>query len=215
METGAEAMPVPDRLRWRSRGATSGVDARSVPVADAVLIARVADGDPAALAALYSRYGARLLAFLERYAGDRMTAEEILQDTLLAVWRSAHRYARRSGVSTWLFGIARRQAHNRLRVRSPELVPLDGVAARWADPAPGPAEWALANLRAGTIAEAFAALAPHHREVLALAFAARLRHREIAEILGVPVGTVKSRLHHARASLGRALADRGYAEEVP
>ena len=143
-----------------------------------------------------------------------MVAEEILQDTLLAVWRSAHLYAGRSSVRTWLFGIARRQAHNRLRVRSPEQVPLDRLAGR-ADPAPGPAEWALAAAQREAIAEAFDALALQHREVLALAFAARIAHREIAEILDVPVGTVKSRLHHARAALARVLADRGYAEELP
>src|SRR5262245_11606512 len=120
MDTGAEAMPVPDRLRWRSRDATSDAGDPPAPVADEVLLGRVAGGDPAALAALYSRYRVRLFGFLERYARDRMLAEEILQDTLLAVWRSAHLYAGRSSVRTWLFGIARRQAHNRLRVRSPE-----------------------------------------------------------------------------------------------
>jgi hypothetical protein len=72
-----------------------------VPVADEVLVRRVADGDTAALAALYSRYRVGLFGFLERYAGDRMLAEEILQDTLLAVWRSAHAYAGRSSVRTW------------------------------------------------------------------------------------------------------------------
>ena len=215
MDTGADAMPVPDRLRsrWRSRGtATDAGDPASA--ADDVLLARVAGGDAAALAALYRRYGSRLFGFLQRYAGDRMVAEEILQDTLLAVWRSAPRYAGRSGVRTWLFGIARRQAHNRLRVQEPQQLPLDDVAG-WADPAPGPAEWAIANAQGAAIAEAFDALAPQQREVLALAFAARMPHGEIAEVLGVPVGTVKSRLHHARAALARSLADRGVVEELP
>jgi RNA polymerase sigma-70 factor (ECF subfamily) len=143
-----------------------------------------------------------------------MLAEEVLQDTLLAVWRSADAYAGRSSVRTWLFGIARRQAHNRLRARSPEQVPLDRVAG-WADPAPGPAELALAAAHREVIVEALDQLALQHRAVLALAFAARITHREIAEILGVPVGTVKSRLHHARAALARELADRGYVEEMP
>jgi hypothetical protein len=84
-------MSVPDRLRlrWRSRAAASDVGDLLV-MADEVLLLRVADGDPAALATLYSRYGGGLFAFLRRYTGDRMVAEEILQDTLLAVWRSAH-----------------------------------------------------------------------------------------------------------------------------
>jgi RNA polymerase sigma factor (sigma-70 family) len=143
-----------------------------------------------------------------------MLAEEILQDTLLAVWRSADRYAGRSSVRTWLFGIARRQAHNRLRLATPRQEPLEQLAGQ-ADPAPGPAEWALAAARREAIVEALDTLALHHREVLALAFAARITHREIADVLGVPVGTVKSRLHHARAALVRQLAERGYAEELP
>jgi RNA polymerase sigma-70 factor (ECF subfamily) len=216
MDTSADAMPVPDRLwlRWPSPEAASSVDDPSVSEADVVLVGRVAGGDTAALAALYRRHADGLFAFLRQYARDRMVAEEILQDTLLAVWRSAHLYAGRSGVRTWMFGIARRQAHNRLRVHEPRKLPLDGLAG-WADPAPGPAEWAIASAQRAAIADAFAVLAPHHREMLALAFAARLPHREIAEILGVPVGTVKSRLHHARAALHRALADRGYVEEMP
>jgi RNA polymerase sigma factor (sigma-70 family) len=73
----------------------------------------------------------------------------------------------------------------------------------------------LPTRRGAALADAIDALAPQHREVLALAFGAQVPHREIAEILGVPVGTVKSRLHHARAALARAMADRGYVEEMP
>lgn len=212
MDAGADAMPVPERWRWRVREAAGGAgDPSGSAVADEVLLGRVADGDVGALAALYRRYAARLLGFLQRYARDRMLAEEILQDTLLAVWRSAHRYAGRSGVRTWLFGVAWRQAHNRLRSERSDQVPLDGIADR-ADPAPGPAEWAIARAQSEAIADAVDALALHHREVLALAFAATMPHQEIAEILGVPLGTVKSRLHHARAALARALAERGYVE---
>jgi len=209
MDVGA--IPMPDRLRLpvgsRSPGAVTAA-AHPASDADGTLLRHVAEGDAAALAALYRRYGRRLFGFIQRYAGDRMVAEEILQDTLLAVWRSAHLYAGRSSVRTWLFGIARRQAHNRLRVRRPEQVPLDAVAD-WADPSPGPAEWVVAGAQSAAIAEAFDTLAGQHREVLALAFAGRLPHSEIAEILGVPIGTVKSRLHHARAALARTLADRG------
>lgn len=208
---------MPDRLRLpvgsRSPGAVPA-GACQGSVADETLVRQVAEGDAAALAVLYRRYGTRLFGFLQRYAGDRMLAEEILQDTLLAVWRSAGGYAGRSSVRTWLFGIARRQAHNRLRGHRPEQVPLDAVADL-ADPSPGPAEWAVARAQSAAIAQAFDTLAGQHREVLALAFAGRLPHGEIAEILGVPVGTVKSRLHHARAALARTLADRGEADRAP
>jgi len=209
-------MPASDRLRlrWPSAKAASGVEDPSVSEGDVALVGRVAVGDASALAALYRRHADGLFAFLQQYVRDRMVAEEILQDILLAVWRSAHMYAGRSGVRTWMFGIARRQAHNRLRVHEPQKLPLDGLAG-WADVAPGPAEWAIASAQRAAIADAFAVLAPQHREVLALAFAARLPHREIAEVPGVPVGTVKSRLHHARAALHRGLADRGFVEEMP
>lgn len=186
--------------------------AKAMSVRDEALLERIASGDAAALSLLYQRHEARLFAFLCRYARDRMVAEELLQDTLLAVWRSAHLYAGRSEVRTWLFGVAWRQARDRLRARRPEEVPLDGAAA-YVDPAPGPPEWAIASAQGRAIVAALDGLPARHREVLALAFAARVPHREIAEILGVPVGTVKSRLHHARLALAHALAERGYVEE--
>jgi RNA polymerase sigma-70 factor (ECF subfamily) len=77
---------------------------------DTAILARVSEGDAGALTELYERYGEPLFAFLYRLAGDKGTAEEILQDTLLAVWRSARSFQGRSKVSTWLFGVARRQA---------------------------------------------------------------------------------------------------------
>ena len=146
MDTGADAMPVSDRLRlrWPSPEAASGVEDPWASEDDVALVGRVTVGDAAALTALYRRHADRLFAFLQQYARDRMVAEELLQDTLLAVWRSAPLYAGRSSVRTWMFGIARRQAHNRLRVQEPQKLPLDGLVG-WADPAPGPAEWAIAS----------------------------------------------------------------------
>jgi RNA polymerase sigma factor (sigma-70 family) len=85
--------------------------ARPEAGSDAALLRSVAAGDAGALARLYERHAGPLFGYLYRLAGDRMTAEEILQDTMLAVWRSAGAYEGRSKVSTWLFGVARRQAH--------------------------------------------------------------------------------------------------------
>ncbi|MGI5488674.1 RNA polymerase sigma factor [Microtetraspora malaysiensis] len=187
MSEGSESMA----LRW-----FQATERRSrAPAEDADVLARVADGDAAALGELYERYSRPLFAFLFRLAGDRGTAEEILQDTLLALWRSAGTYQSRSSVSTWLFGVARRQAHNRLRGLPPPLPaePPDGAA-----PEPGPEELAVSGDR---VQQALARLPLAQREVVVLAYLNDLGHPEIAEILGIPVGTVKSRLHHARATL--------------
>ena len=104
MDTGADAMPVSDRLRlrWPSPEAASVVEDPWVSEDDVALVGRVTVGDAAALTALYRRHADRLFAFLQQYARDRMVAEKLLQDTLLAVWRSAHLYAGRSSVRTWM-----------------------------------------------------------------------------------------------------------------
>jgi len=181
---------------------------RPEPGSDAALLRSVAAGDAGALTALYERYAGPLFGYLYRLAGDRMTAEEILQDTMLAVWRSATGFDGRSKVSTWLFGVARRQAHNRLRGRaSPEprahLPDLPDHAA-------GPDEVAIAAAGGTPLAAAIDRLPEHHREVIALVFVAGLPLADVAGVLSIPVGTVKSRLHHARAAVAAALV----AQEV-
>lgn len=174
---------------------------------DEVLLRRVGRGEADALSALYRRHGEGLFWFLVRLAGDRMVAEEILQDTLLAVWRGAGGFAGRSRARTWLYGVARRQAHNRLRVVRPGETALDELAEPVAVE-PGPEELALASLQRERVLAAVARLSLPHREVVVLTFVAGLAQAEIAEVVGVPVGTVKSRLHHARAALLRSLTER-------
>jgi RNA polymerase sigma factor (sigma-70 family) len=176
---------------------------------DAALLALVARGDGGALARLYQAYAGRLFGYLLRLAGDRMVAEEILQDTMLAVWRSAGGFAGASAVSTWLFGIARRQAYYRLRGQPP---PAPYEAVDRPDPAPGPEELAIAAAGGSPLAGAVGDLPDHQRDVVALVFVAGLPLAEAAAVLGVPVGTVKSRLHHARAALARTLATQGVPE---
>ncbi len=178
-----------------------------VPADDVAVLARVGAGDTVALGELYRRHGGALFGYLQRLAGDRMVAEEILQDTLLAVWRGAGAFEGRSAVRTWLFGVARRQAYNRLRNAAPP-VPREPVDR--ADPGPGPEELAIAAAGGTAVAGAVARLPDHHREVIGLALVAGLPLAEVADVLGVPAGTVKSRLHHARAAVVRMLA----AQEV-
>ncbi len=174
----------------------------SEPVEDQerLILDRVARGDRNALADLYARFQAPLFRYLVQLTGDVGLAEEVLQDTLVAVWRSAAGFEGRSSIQTWLIGIARRQAHNTLRRRA---LPLADVAELEIVPArgPEPEDAALARAEREELAAALRCLAPAHREVLVLAFVNGLSYREMAGVLGVPEGTVKSRLSNAKRAL--------------
>jgi RNA polymerase sigma factor (sigma-70 family) len=184
---------------------------RSEPGSDAALLRSVAAGDAGSLSRLYERHAGPLFGYLHRLAGDRMTAEEILQDTMLAVWRSAAAFEGRSKVSTWLFGVARRQAHNRLRRRSSPEAVAGGLPDR-PDHGAGPDELAIAAAGGTPVAAAIDRLPEHHRDVIALVFVAGLPLADVAAVLSIPVGTVKSRLHHARAAVAEALTAQGVSE---
>ncbi len=177
---------------------------------DQSILDRIARGDRDALAALYARYQAPLFRYLVQITGDHGLAEEVLQDTLVAVWKGAASFEGRSTVQTWLIGIARRQAHNNQRRRAVPLADaseLDVLAAG----EPEPEDAALASVEREELAAAIGCLATVHREALVLAFVNGLSYREMAAALGIPEGTVKSRLSNAKRAL-RDLLDA--SEEV-
>ncbi|HLL78063.1 MAG TPA: sigma-70 family RNA polymerase sigma factor [Ktedonobacteraceae bacterium] len=169
------------------------------------VIHRIARGDRESLADLYARYQRMLFTYLLQLTPDYGLAEEILQDTLVAVWKSASRFEGRSSVQTWLIGIARRQAHNTLRQRKLPLADETELAELVSNE-PEPEASTLATLACDELTDAFRQLTPLHREVLALIFVQEFSYQETASILDVPVGTVKSRLSNARRAL-RALLD--------
>jgi len=176
---------------------------------DAVqLIGRIAQGDQIALADLYALYGPPLFRYLVQLVDDRGLAEEVLQDTLVAVWQSAARFEARSTPRTWLYGIARRQAHNRTRRKA---LPRADVSELDLTPAGDtePEEAVLASVEREELAHAIDQLTAAHREILALIFDSGLSYAEAAILLNVPEGTVKSRLNNAK----RALRDSLRAEE--
>jgi len=173
------------------------------------VVERIARGDRYALAELYAAYQATLFRYLLQLTADRGVAEEILQDTLVAVWKSAGTFEGRSTVQTWLIGIARRQAHNTLRRRMLLRVDLADVEILPAT-GPEPEDAALAELEREELARTIQRLAPAQREILTLTFAEGLSYSEMATVIGVPEGTIKSRLSNAKRAL-RALLK---AEEV-
>lgn len=174
---------------------------------DRRLLGRIASGDRDALPELYSRFGGTLFRYLLQLTNERGLAEEVLQDTLVGVWKSAGSFEGRSSVQTWLIGIARRQAHNSLRRRSlprADVEELDDVASSGSDPE----DAAIAQAERDEIAAAIRWLTPAHREVLTLTFVDGLSYGEIAAIAGVPEGTIKSRLSNAKRNL-RVLLEAG------
>lgn len=171
---------------------------------DRHLLRRVARGDERALEEIHDRFGRSLFGYLLTLSQDRQLAEEILQDTLVAVWRGAGSYSGRSSAKTWIFGVCRRQAHNALRRRS---LPLMGEEAFDAlpSPEPGPEDALLANVSQRELADRLDGLSPLHRETLVLFFFQGLSYEGTAEVTGVPVGTVKSRLSNAKRVLRNLL----------
>lgn len=167
---------------------------------DREVVKRIACGDRQALSELYTRYQRPLFNYLLQLTPDRGLAEELLQDTLVATWRSAGSYAGRSSVLTWLIGIAHRQAHNMLRQRKLSLVDMSELAELAATELE-PEEFTLASIARDELIAAFKQLAPVHRAVLVLVLVEGLSYEEAADALKVPIGTIKSRLCHAKRML--------------
>jgi RNA polymerase sigma-70 factor (ECF subfamily) len=164
----------------------------------------VAGGDQDALRVLYERHSSGMLRLLRRLTSNAGIAEEILQETWLAVWQSAGSFRAESSARGWLYGVGRRQAHNRLRRAAPVEVDLD-EAADVPDQAPGVEDRVIAEAEQETLAAAITELPEHLREVLVLVLAEDLSYQEVSAALGIPVGTVKSRMSHVRRKLSTLL----------
>jgi RNA polymerase sigma-70 factor, ECF subfamily len=175
------------------------------------LVARVAAGDDTALRELFSRHAPWLAARL-RAVLPAAEVEDVLQETFLAVWRGAGGYRPGGAAGGWLWGIARRQAALLLRRRGPAAAALPDEVTAGARQAADPAEVALAR---ADLAAAVAALGPPggpEREVWRLLYVEDRPVAEVAALLGVPPGTVKSRAHRARRLLRAALRGGATAE---
>ncbi len=176
---------------------------------DLQLVRQIANGDRDALAALYRRHSHVLFGQILLVVNDRGVSEEILQDTMIAVWHGASGFRGDSKVRSWAIAIARRQARDRLRRHRPAAMD-DEVLAEHPDKAPGPELLALNRAELADVATAVTMLRLRHREVLGLVFGAGLTFAEVADILEIPEGTVKSRLNAARTALSEKLREKGY-----
>lgn len=165
----------------------------------------VAAGDDAALAVLRSRHAGGLLRFVRARVRDRLLAEELVADVFQVIWQQPSRYAAHASVRAWLFGIARRKLRDAGRRRG-LLIADEADLLEVADPGPGPVETLFGQPSAHGLVRQVARMPAALRDVLVLAFDQRMTYEEIAEVLEVPVGTVRSRLHEARSRLRAYLA---------
>ena len=165
---------------------------------DRELLSRIATGDEAAFKRLYARYADRVFRYALTLLRNRHLAEEVVQETMVAVWNGARTFRGTAQVSTWIFGIARNQAHALLR-REARGVRTANEPLVLPDPA-GQVE------KVERVRSALERLPPEQREVVFFAFYEGLSYREIARILGIPEGTVKSRMYHAKRNLAEVLA---------
>ncbi len=171
-------------------------------VADHELVARAAAGDERAVAALYDRFGAVLYALCYRVVGQRADAEEVVLETFAQAWRDAARFElRRGSVAAWLTMMARSRALDVVRARARRDRITTSAAADAPDGAPGmgrpasdPARQLDHGERRRQVIDALDSLAPPQRQAIELAFFEGLSHSEIAERLGEPLGTVKTRV---------------------
>jgi len=194
--------------RHGDAGATICTASQDGACDDVELLRRIGRGDEDAMAAFYREHGRVVLAQVLLVTGERVLAEEILQDTMLAVWRGAGSFRGESSARSWVIAIARRQTRDRLRRRRLRVVD-DAFLADQPGSDPGPEVMALDRAELAEVTSAIRELAAPHREVLGLVFGSGLSLPEVAGVLEIPVGTVKSRLTAARAPLGRILFEKG------
>ena len=208
--TGAE--PTWDAPRDAAFSAAAAVATGAVTSRDALDradLGAIVGGDRLALARLYERHREPMFGFVLRTTGwDRGLAEEVLQDTLLAVWQHAGTFGGQSQVRTWMYSIARRKALSKLRKRRPD--PIDPEAALpIVDDGPSPDDEALARLDTRVLSGLIDQLPETMQAVLVLAFIDDLPYHEISEIMEIPTGTIKSRVSRARVALTDLAANAG------
>ena len=171
---------------------------------DEELLARVADGDRDAFGDLYQRYARAVLGLAIRRLGDRGRAEDAVQEAFASVWRAARSYKRDRGpVAPWLYAVARNAIADRGRARTePPAEPTDTPSDE-----PGPPEQAEQSWVAYRVHRAMEELPETERTVLELAYWSGLSQSEVAEFLGIPLGTVKTRTRAGLSHLADILGE--------
>jgi RNA polymerase sigma-70 factor, ECF subfamily len=189
-----------------------------VTSSDTDLIARVREGSQAACRDLVLRYQRPVFNLVVRMVRDPAVAEELSQDAFVKAFRALDTFDANLKFSNWLLRIAQNTAIDYLRLRRVETVPLDEPSdgnpgsPQLVDPAAdNPADAAERADAARALERAIARLRPEYRRLVVLRYQEDLSYEEILEITGLPIGTIKSFLHRARAEMARDLEEQGWS----
>jgi RNA polymerase sigma-70 factor (ECF subfamily) len=175
---------------------------------DADLLERIVKGDRLALQVLFARHNVQTYRFLLRLVTDEALAEDLVSEVFLDVWRNAHQFKGNSRVTTWILGIARFKALSALRRRKDDALD-DDAAAAIPDSADDPEIAVEKKDRVAILRRCMSHLSLAHREIIDLAYYQDKSINEVAEILGVPENTVKTRMFHARKRMSELLQQAG------
>jgi RNA polymerase sigma-70 factor (ECF subfamily) len=168
--------------------------------AEVALLQRVAAGDRNAFSELYRRLQRPLFGYLMKLVREREMVEDVLNETMMEVWRQAARFEGRSSVNTWVFSIAHHRAVSRLRKKR-ETALDEEQANSIEDEAPTPDQNAMTGDMSRLIGALMEQLSFEHREILHLAYFQEFSVQEIADALDLPANTVKTRMFYARQRL--------------
>ena len=175
---------------------------------DIDLIRRMAARDQSAMSVLYARHSVRVYRFLVRITRIEATAEEIMNEVFLEAWRTAEAFQGRSSVSTWLMAIAHHRAVSVLRKRS-EYAMDEAALAACPDEADTPEVATQKRNKAEIMRACMDQLSPEHRSIIDLVYYHDKSVVEAAEISGMPVATVKTRMFYARKKLSELMREAG------
>lgn len=172
---------------------------------DISLVEKALAEDRVAQREIVRRYQGPIFAYIYRWMRNRADSEDLTQDVFIKVFRALHTYSRKSSFRAWLYRIARNRVIDHLRRKRPSTVDIDDVEEFEATDICTPEELYERSSGQERLDAAIASLDPLYREVLLLRHRDELTYEEIVEAVGVPLGTVKARLHRARALLRKRL----------
>ncbi len=187
------------------------------PDSDDALVERALKGDMSAFSRLYDRYEKPLFNFICQYVGDYEAAQDVFQETFIRAYRKLQRYQLGTNFSAWLHRIAINQSKDEFkrRRRRPisSITQSEGgeetdLLATISDESLTPEELLTRKEQAGRVRRALTRLTKDHMQVILLYVFQGMAYKDIAETLGIPIGTVKSRMHYAIKELGKVLDGR-------